>query len=63
MRTDWWLQSGRGLGEGWSGRAAGVSRCKLSDVGRTDNKVLLYSTENHSPYPTMSRNRKEYEKI
>ena len=51
------------VGKRWSGRAAGVSRCKLSYVGRTDNKVLLYSTENHSPYPMMNRNGKEYEKL
>ena len=40
----------------------GVSRYKLSYIGRVNNKVLIYSTGNYIQYPVTSHNRKEHEK-
>ena len=37
-------------------------QCKLLYMESTDNKVLLYSTENYIQYPVINHNRKEYEK-
>ena len=38
----------------------GVSRCKLLYIDWINNKVLLYSTENHIQYPMINHNGKEY---
>ena len=38
---------------------AGHSRCKLSDMERIDNEVLLYSTGNYIQYPEINHNGKE----
>ena len=49
--------------EGWGGGVDwefGISRCKLLYM-ECINKVLHYGTENHSPYPVINHNRKEYE--
>ena len=55
--TDWWLPRGRRLGKGWR------ERLTLADASfintRGNNKVLLYSTENHTQHPVMNHNRKE----
>ena len=40
----------------------GISRCKLLYIECINNKVLLYSTGNHSQYPMINHNRKEYRK-
>ena len=40
----------------------GISRCKLLNTGRINNKVLVYSTENYIQYPVMNHNGQEYEK-
>ena len=37
----------------------GISRCKLLYI-EWINKVLLYSTGNHSQYPMINHNGKEY---
>ena len=52
-------------GEGVGGEMeweVGMSRCKLSYIEWIDNKVLLYSTENHIQYPMTNHNGKEYKK-
>ena len=49
-------------GEVW-GREGGevaVSRWKLLYIEWTNNKVLLYSTENYIQYPMINHNGKEY---
>ena len=38
---------------------AGHSRCKLSDMERIDNEILLYSTGNYIQYPEINHNGKE----
>ena len=43
-------------------RKEGISRCKLLNIGWINNKILLYSTGNHIPYPAINHNGKEYEK-
>ena len=62
QRTDLWLPRGRGCGGGldWE---FGISRCKLVYREWINSKVLLYSTGNHSQYPVINHNGKEYEKI
>ena len=40
----------------------GISRCKLLQRERINNKVLRYSTGNHHQYPVINHNGKEYEK-
>ena len=40
----------------------GVGRCKLLRIEWIDNKALLYSTGNYSPYPGINHNGKEHEK-
>ena len=40
----------------------GVSGCKLLDVGWMNNKVLMYSTENHSQSPGIKHHGKEYKR-
>ena len=47
---------------GWGGkdREFGISRYKLLYIGQINNKVLLYSTENHIQYPVTNHNVKEY---
>ena len=44
-------------------REAGASRCRLVDKQWTDNKVLLYSTENQVQYPMISHSGKNILKI
>ena len=53
------LAKGEGVGGGteWE---VGVSRYKLLYIECIDNKVLLYSTENHIQYPMINHNAKEY---
>ena len=41
---------------GRTGWEIGVNRCKL--LHRINNKVLLYSTENHNQYPMINHNGK-----
>ena len=58
-------QTAGGQGRGcWgrNGREVVVSRCKLSYIEQTNNKVLLYSTGNYIQYPMINHNGKEYEK-
>ena len=43
-----------GGGKDWE---PGISRCKLSQVGWINNKVLLYSAGNYVQYPVINRNR------
>ena len=47
---------------GWGGKGweFGISRCKLSYIGRLNNKVLLYSTGNYIQHPVINHNGKEY---
>ena len=40
----------------------GVGRWKLLYIGWINNKVLLYSTENHIQYPVINHNGKKYKK-
>ena len=40
----------------------GISRCKILCIGRINNKVLLYSTENCIQYSVINHNGTEYEK-
>ena len=47
---------GEDMGMEWE---AGHSRCKLSDMERIDNEVLLYSTGNYIQYPEINHNGKE----
>ena len=56
------LAKGAGIGGGkdWE---FGISIWKLVYIGRVNNKVLLYSTENYSQYPMINHNGKEHEKI
>ena len=49
-------------GEGGTDWEFGISRYKLLYIGRLDNKVLRYSTENHIQYPVINHNGKENEK-
>ena len=46
---------GRGIDWGF-----GVSRCKLLHLESTDNKILLYSTENYIQSPGIDHDGKEY---
>ena len=48
---------GGGRGEDWE---VGVSRCNLLYTGWTNNKVLLYNTENYIQYPMINHNGKIY---
>ena len=52
---------GKGVGGGMEWEV-GVSRCKVLYTERINNKVLLYSTENYTEYPTINHNGKEYKK-
>ena len=54
-----WLPRGSG---DWRGKdwGLGISRCKLLNIGWTDNMVLPYSTGNCIQYPRISHNGKEY---
>jgi len=40
----------------------GISRCKLSNIEWTNNKVLLYSTGNYIQNPMINHTGKEYKK-
>ena len=55
-------QEGGGGGKGGKEWEFGISRCKLLYIGRINNKVLLYSTENYIQYSVTNHNGKEYEK-
>ena len=55
-------QTAGGQGRGcWgrNGREVVVSRCKLSYIEQTNNKVLLYSTGNYNQYTVMEKNMKK----
>ena len=41
----------------------GISRYKLLCIGWTNNKILLYSTQNHIQYPMMNHSGNKYETI
>ena len=53
------VAKGEGVGRGteWE---VGVRRCKLLYIEWTNNKVLLYSTENYIQYPMRNHNGKEF---
>ena len=53
------VDKGQGVGGGMEWEV-GVSRCKLLYIEWTNNKVLLYSTENYIQYPMINHNGKEY---
>ena len=48
----------------WRGKdwKFGINKCKLLYIGRINNKVLLYSTDNYIQYPVINYKGKEYEK-
>ena len=50
---------GKGAGGGMEWEV-GVSRCNLLYMEWINNKVLLYSTENHIQNPMINHNGKEY---
>ena len=53
---------GGGFGRGME-REAGASRCKLQyHTEWINNRILLYSKENHVQYPTMNHNGKNTKK-
>ena len=60
-RTDLCLLS-RGRGRGWAGTVwgSGISRCKLIYTGWVNNEVLTYTIGNHTQYPLINQNGKEY---
>ena len=45
---------------GRGGEGVAISRCKFLYIEWTNNKGLLYSTENHIQYPMKNHNGKEY---
>ena len=49
-------------GERGTDREFGSSSCQLVYIGWINNKVLLDSTGNHTQYPLIKDNEKEYEK-
>ena len=51
-----------GRSGGWMDWEFGVSRCKLIHTEWRKNKVLLYSSGNHIPYPVVNHDGKECEK-
>ena len=44
-------------------REFGISRCQLVYIGRINNKILPYSTENYIHYPGTHYDGKECENI
>ena len=55
----WFSGGGGGGGMEWE---VWVSRCELLYIGRINNKVLQYSTENYIQYPMISHNGRDYTK-
>ena len=53
------VAKGEGVGRGMDWEVV-VSRCKLLYMEEINNKVLLYSTENHISCPMVNLNEKEY---
>ena len=58
QRTDLWLPKlGGGREMNWE---FGVGRCKPLHLEWINNKVLLYSTKNYTPFPGIKDNGKGY---
>ena len=55
-------QGGEGEEGGWSEWEFGISRCKLLQMERISNKVLMYGTAGYMQSPGINHSGKEHKK-